>query len=688
MADFNSLLGAQKETNATLKKIAEAQGVTFETAKEQLQEAKNANRVAGGIKAAETRRANAAKGNKGAAEEQQKEEDSKDKKQTTILGRISSGIGNLADKLKTPKIGGTLADILKGTLFAGLLVAVAKWLNSPSFQKTIDYITTTIVPMLESLYTNYLLPIGIFVKDNLLKFFTDLSTFVQDPSWENLKKFDVVSVVTSLAAIALILAPKTFLGLAGKGLKFAVTGLKTAFTTIGSAITGQSDRLKTGGKGGILSKLRLGIGSTINSVSNFGTKLNDQGKRFNKALGKGLRSPMGVLRSGIGALFRGVNSVGTNLKNAAKSGGKGAEKGLTSLFKGGGKLIGGLGKAAAGALRFAGPAGLIATAGMAVFDGVSSGIDEFKAGGSTGDVIREGFSGAISGLTFGFVSQEDISAGLTSIGEKTSAGFKSAKDAIGGLLSSDAQWSKDLTAKTQAGIESLKVSGAAAIANVKANISSLVGKLPSFDEVGAKLKSFGDTVKTQFTALTGVEIPSFDEVKTKLTNLGTNLASKFEGLTGINLGDKFNDLKEMLPDIGNPLKGLADGLEKSDFSVFGFDIGKKLGGIIKSVTASDEEMVAGEKAQGGKVKAGSMYLVNERGSELFVPNQPGQMISAERTASMMRSGNMANSASQTPIMVSAPTVNTNNQSVSNSTSSVNFIQNPDPIFQRASAFAI
>ena len=113
MADFNSLLGAQKETNATLKKIAEAQGVTFETAKEQLQEAKNANRVAGGIKAAETRRANAAKGNKGAAEEQQKEEDSKDKKQTTILGKISSGIGNLADKLKTPKIGGTLADILK-----------------------------------------------------------------------------------------------------------------------------------------------------------------------------------------------------------------------------------------------------------------------------------------------------------------------------------------------------------------------------------------------------------------------------------------------------------------------------------------------------------------------------------------------------------------------------------------------
>ena len=83
-----------------------------------------------------------------------------------------------------------------------------------------------------------------------------------------------------------------------------------------------------------------------------------------------------------------------------------------------------------------------------------------------------------------------------------------------------------------------------------------------------------------------------------------------------------------------------------------------------------------------------MYLVNERGSELFVPNQPGQMISAERTASMMRSGTMAAANSNTPVIVQAPTVNTSNQSVSNSTSSVNYIGNPDPIFQRASAFAI
>ena len=46
------------------------------------------------------------------------------------------------------------------------------------------------------------------------------------------------------------------------------------------------------------------------------------------------------------------------------------------------------------------------------------------------DVIREGFSGAISGLTFGFVSQETISEGLlTKIGEKVSGAFNKVKDA-------------------------------------------------------------------------------------------------------------------------------------------------------------------------------------------------------------------------------------------------------------------
>ena len=42
-----------------------------------------------------------------------------------------------------------------------------------------------------------------------------------------------------------------------------------------------------------------------------------------------------------------------------------------------------------------------------------AGIEAFKKTGEVGTVIKEGFSGAVSSLTLGFVSQETISNGLT-----------------------------------------------------------------------------------------------------------------------------------------------------------------------------------------------------------------------------------------------------------------------------------
>ena len=39
-----------------------------------------------------------------------------------------------------------------------------------------------------------------------------------------------------------------------------------------------------------------------------------------------------------------------------------------------------------------------------------------------------------------------------------------------------------------------------------------------------------------------------------------------------------------------------------------------------------------EMAEGGSVGAGQPYVVGERGQELFVPNQPGQIVNAQRTA--------------------------------------------------------
>ena len=86
--------------------------------------------------------------------------------------------------------------------------------------------------------------------------------------------------------------------------------------------------------------------------------------------------------------------------------------------------------------------------------------------------------------------------------------------------------------------------------------------------------------------------------------------------------------------------------------------------------------LSGNRALGGPVKAGSMYLVNERGSEMFIPNQPGQIVSAEKTAKMMGSGNM-NRGNSSPTIVNAPTIKSSTNTSNSTTSSTSYIGNPD-----------
>ena len=93
-----------------------------------------------------------------------------------------------------------------------------------------------------------------------------------------------------------------------------------------------------------------------------------------------------------------------------------------------------------------------------------------------------------------------------------------------------------------------------------------------------------------------------------------------------------------------------------------------------------------EMAEGGSVGAGQPYVVGESGQELFVPNQPGQIVNAQRTAQIMK-GNPT--AGTTPInIVHTPIANSSVTNTSNNTSTVSYIGNPDPIFQRSSSYAI
>ena len=81
-------------------------------------------------------------------------------------------------------------------------------------------------------------------------------------------------------------------------------------------------------------------------------------------------------------------------------------------------IIGKGGKVLAGKLKFGTPSvGLAITGAMGVFDGVTAGVEEFKKSGQLGNEVQEGLAGAASGLTFGLVSQETISGGMSKVGK-------------------------------------------------------------------------------------------------------------------------------------------------------------------------------------------------------------------------------------------------------------------------------
>jgi len=80
-----------------------------------------------------------------------------------------------------------------------------------------------------------------------------------------------------------------------------------------------------------------------------------------------------------------------------------SSRGILNVAKGGAKLIPGLGLAITGI--------------FGVIDGVTAGMEEAKKEGATKtSILREGIAGTLSGLTFGFVGQDQISDGLSSLG--------------------------------------------------------------------------------------------------------------------------------------------------------------------------------------------------------------------------------------------------------------------------------
>mgnify|MGYP000106007340 CR=1 FL=1 len=334
--------------------------------------------------------------------------------------------------------------------------------------------------------------------------------------------------------------------------------------------------------------------------------------------GGGLLSKMGNLRlamMGVGATVGGfaaraltkVKGVGGKIAGGVRAAGRGVAKGAGAVAKGAGAVAKGAGgiakvagkgllRGAAGAAKFIPGIGLAVTAAMGIFDGMSAGIEEYKKSGKLGAAVKEGIAGAASGLTFGLVSQESISAGMDKIGTFFSDGWTSFTSGVGKIAGGIADFAKDplgtlsevgtaLSTKFSETVTSIK-DGASALNTKFADLTGIdVGA--GFAATAGLIKSGAAALGTKFTELTGITIPTdFASLKTGIITGATALGTKFTELTGITIPTDFASLKTSI------VTGAA-ALGTKFTELTGIDIGASLTG------AKDKILGLGTKVADG-----------------------------------------------------------------------------------------
>ena len=466
-----------------------------------------------------------------AAKEKQADQESGEKKTRNLLKKIAGGIGGIAGSMKdaAKKGGRKFGDILKGTLFAGLMLALLAFVNSPYWDKFIDIMAKA----------------AGFITKKLVPFFTDLGSLITDFSWEKLKNF-FGDHKGALAVFLGLIALKTFgfgtIALAALGaIKFAVLGSLGMVTKgVGFALKKPFKLAKTGLKR-IASNASNKIGNSLRSVwgatKGKGKKLLDLGMKK----GSGL---LGIAKRGANSISGALNSIFSTGKGKIAGG---AAKSVGGLAKAGGGLLRMLG----GASRFAGPLGIAVTAGIGIIGGVTAGIEEYKKTGKLGSAVREGAAGALKALTFGLVSQETFSDGFKAIGDK----FDSLTTGVTNMASKAWDGVKTLI-PTEEGLKK-------SFTKLKDNLAPLSEiKLPtevSFSEIKKSVGTMATALNTSFANITGIDISkTLTSIKDGVTNKAKKLLTSFENITGI--------------DIGGTLKGIKDGVaSKAKDLVKGFE---------------------------------------------------------------------------------------------------------------------
>ena len=432
-------------------------------------------------------------------------------------------LGGLGDKLSS--LGAGAKGALGTLALAGALGALAKFLQSETWQKLKEKVIPMIAGALQTFY------------NGMKEFADEFMAFVENPTLTNFKELftgDSSKFLLGLAGIAALLNPLKALKL----LRLGVTGLVAGFGALGRGLnrmsgpTDKQGRKLVKGKDG---KMRIAAGQKgagrLVAAKNI-TKGALRASRFLPGIGLAVTAAMGIF-DGMAAGIEEYKKSG-KLSTAVEAGIAGAASGLTF--------------------------GLVSQETFQKgIDGIKTGLNAaWNATTSAYDSIKTGLVAFYDDPKGTFLAAK---AAITKSVSETATKLKGKFEEITGIeLPTFADIKTKMSAMKTSfeDITGLKVPTFSELQtkfdNLKTKVSEI--KLPTFSELQTKFTELSTKVKE-------IKLPTFADLKTKFTELGTkikamevpsfkdvggalaNFKKDAEDLTGIKLPD-FSEVKKLI----------------------------------------------------------------------------------------------------------------------------------------------
>ena len=240
--------------------------------------------------------------NKAAEVEIDKDANAKNEKQLSLLEVLGEKLGDIGKSMKagfTKYTGGAggFGKFIRGTLLAGLFIAIAAFLQSKYFGDAVDLLTNTIMPALENFFENTLKPFGravaALVKGDFAGAFTEIMK-VENP----------LGLAAGFIGLATLLAP----GKMFKVLKGAVKLFGKALNLVGIKLPGFAPKLPGASKGGLPGVPTKAKG-IVKTAGNFA--------KMGKSAGKGIGGFIGGILQGVAIGLKAIAAPMTLLGLAA-----------------------------------------------------------------------------------------------------------------------------------------------------------------------------------------------------------------------------------------------------------------------------------------------------------------------------------------------------------------------------------